>query len=252
MDKTETLIIFRSFERLKIVKKTLPAVINETIANHARLMVIDTSEFNRDDKWEYLKSLNQNNEFFLILSSNMSTAHATNMCLQLGQELYAPEYICIIEDDHLMKPGSLKFLVDVTKHYYGKISPNGLRYGLFTLCSVHNQHLKEHTSEGHAYPSPENDVTQMGRANACFRCAPANHWNQVLRGLDSDEYLISNYQVSSINRRNYHKGFTSMLVADGHMCTFLDGPGRGASDKDGIRRWDPVYTASDPRSRYKK
>ena len=252
MDKSDFLTIFRTFERTNTVKQTLPGIIAETKRNNARLIVHDTSLSGRDEKWEYLRELNKNEDFFLILSSNTSAAHQTNMCLQLGQELYAPEYICVVEDDHGFLPGTIETLINTMREFYGVVAPNGLLYGLFTCCAVHNTHLSQGLSEGHSYPSADNEVTQMGRANACFRCAPANHGNNVLKGFDTDEYEISNYQVSNLNRRNYHKGFTSMLVKNGELCTFIDGPGRGAADKDQIRRWDAIYTASDPRSRYKK
>lgn len=250
MDKVTFLTIYRTFERLQVVKQNLPGIIEETRKNDARLIVHDSSVEGCDEKWQYLLELNKNNDFFLILSSNMSSAHVNNMCLQLGQELYAPEYICIVEDDHGFLPGTISVLISAMKEYYGKPSPNGLRYGLFTGCALHNPHLTQRLPDGHAYPSGNNDVTQMGRANACFRCAPASHWNNVLKGYDTDEYLVSNYQVSNLNQRNYYKGFTALLIDEGKLCTFTDTPGRGASDKGSLRRWDAVFTASDPRSRY--
>jgi hypothetical protein len=252
MDKTTFLTIFRSFERLDVVKQTLPAIIEETRRNDAKLIVHDSSVNNRDEKWAWLQDLNRENDFFLQLSSNISSAHVCNMCLHLGQELYAPEYICIIEDDHCYLPGTISALIGAMKEFYGNVAPNGLRYGLFTGCATHNPHLNQLLPCGHSYPSTENDVSQMGRANACFRCAPTSHWNNVLKGFDTDEYLVSNYQVSNLNRRNYYKGFTAMLVNNGLLCTFNETPGRGASDKKGLRIWDATYTASDPRSHFKK
>ncbi|HNY03189.1 MAG TPA: hypothetical protein PKG48_11405 [Bacteroidales bacterium] len=251
MDKTTFLTIYRTFERLEMVKQTLPGIVEETRRQGARLIVHDTSVEGREEKWRYLQDLNRENDFFLILSSNCSSAHVANMCLQLGQELYAPDYICIVEDDHGFLPGMIGLLMQKMKEYYGQVAPNGLRFGVFTGCAYHNRQMKTLLPSGDACPSPDEDVNQMGRANACFRCAPTSHWNNVLKGFDTDEYLISNYQVSNLNRRNYHKGFTSMLVQNGEMCTFFDEPGRGASDQQGLKRWDEVYTASDPRSRYK-
>jgi len=252
MDKTTFLTIYKTFERHEVVKQTLPGIIEETKRNDARLIVHDSSVTDQDEKWAYLLDLNKKNDFFLMLSSNMSSAHVSNMCLQLGQELYAPEYICIVEDDHGFLPGTISALIGAMKEHYGKVSPNGLRFGLFTACAVHNFHLNQQLPDGHACPSAGLEITQMGRANACFRCAPTSHWNNVLKGFDTDEYLVSNYQVSNLNRRNYFKGFTAMLVCNGQLCTFNDLPGRGASDKTGLRRWDATYTASDPRSKFKK
>ena len=138
------------------------------------------------------------------------------------------------------------------KTYYGKISPNGLRFGLFTGCGEHNTKRRDFLPEGHAFPAADNTPAQFGRANACFRCAPASHWNNVLKGFDPDEYLVSNYQVKILNQRNYFNGFTSMIVKNGQFCNYIHSRGRGTSDEQELKRWDETYTASDARSKYKK
>ena len=129
MEKTEFLTIFPSFEDLEVVKKTLPSIIEETRRNDAKLIVHDSSVKVRDEKWSYLQDVNKDNDFFLILSDNLSMAHARNMCLALGQELYSPDYICMVEDDHGFKEGLIASMVNAIKKYYGKMSLNGLRYG---------------------------------------------------------------------------------------------------------------------------
>src|ERR1039457_2720580 len=137
MDKTTFLTIYGSFEQLDVVKQTLPSIIEETKLSNAKLIVHDSSVKNRDEKWEYLKELNKDDDFFLLLSSNLSMAHARNMCLKLGQELYAPDFICMMEDDHGYKPGIIVEMINAMNKWYGKISPNGLRFGLFTGCGFH-------------------------------------------------------------------------------------------------------------------
>ncbi|MBE9143963.1 tetratricopeptide repeat protein [Planktothrix mougeotii] len=249
MDKAEFLTIFPTFERLEVVQKTLPSIIAETKRNNARLIVHDSSVDGQAEKWAYLQELNQNNDFFLILSDNLSMAHARNMCLSLGQELYGPDYICMIEDDHGYNSGFIVSVIEAMKQYYGKSSPVGdLKYGLFTGCRVHNRHLTQKLPDGNAYVDPNSPPEQMGRANSCCRCAPTSHWNNVLKGLDTDEYLISYYQTKHLNLRNYHKGFTTLLVANGEKMFEIESAGRGDSIKSKIRMWDDNYAASDPRS----
>lgn len=137
MQKTKFLTIFPTFEKLKVIQKTLPSIIEETKKNDAKLIVHDSSVKGKKEKWEYLQSLNKNNDFFLLLSDNLSMAHARNMCLQLGQELYAPDYICMVEDDHGFKKGLIKEITRLMLKYYGKKSPNNLNYGLFSGCTKH-------------------------------------------------------------------------------------------------------------------
>jgi hypothetical protein len=250
MDQAEFLTIFASYENLDAVKQTLPSVIEETKRNNAKLIVHDSSTPGREDKWNYLLDLNKDKDFFLILSDNMSMAHARNMCLHLGRELYAPAFICLVEDDHGFRPGLIPAMIEAMNTYYGSVSPNGLRYGLFTGCGAHNIKRRALLSDGNAYPKADLDPELMGRANSCFRCAPASHWADVLKGYDTDEYLISKFQTNNLNLRNYHKGFTAMIVKDGALVFEAINEGRGYSAPPSTRLWDDQYAASDARSRY--
>lgn len=249
MQKTEFLTIYPTFEKLEAVKKTLPSVIEETKRNDAKLIVHDSSN-QRDEKWEYLQELNKNNDFFLLLSDNLSMAHARNMCLALGQEMYAPDYICMIEDDHGFKEGMIASLVEAMKKYYGKVSPNGLKYGMFSACTEDTHAKIENINEKYSYPALDNKPFAMGGFNSCFRCAPTSHWNNILKGYDTDEYLISTYQTSNLRWRNYHKGFTVMFVDNGEKIFIVEAEGRGMTSKGKLKLWDETYTASDPRSQF--
>jgi len=250
MEQTEFLTIFASFERLEVVKQTLPTVIEETRRNNARLIVHDSSVACRKETWDYLQGLNQNQDFFLILSDNMSMAHARNMCLALGRELFTPAYICMVESDHGFHPGLIPAMLAAMKTYYGQPSPSGLRFGLFTGCGVHNETKRGVFPDGNAYLHCEHKPEIMGRANSCFRCAPAAHWTDVLKGYDTDEYPISTFQTKNLNLRNYHKGFTVMIVKNGALVFDVENQGRGYSTRAAARPWDDDYTASDPRSRF--
>lgn len=251
MQKKEFLTIFPTFEKLEVVKKTLPSIIEETKRNDAGLIVHDSSVNNRQEKWQYLQELNKNGDFFLLLSTNLSMAHARNTCLHLGQDLYAPDYICMLEEDHGFKDGLIKEMTKAMIKYYGKLSPNGLRYGLFTGCMTHSKAIKNKLEDGNFYPDKKSPAPgPIGGANSCFRCAPTSHWNNILQGYDTDEYLISRYQTSQLNLRNYHKGFTTLFVQGGNYVFEVEAIGRGASVRNKLTLWDDKYTASDPRSRY--
>ena len=252
MYKTELLTIFATYGKIDIVKKVLPSVIKETKKNDAKLIVHDSTEpyHGQNAKWEYLKTLNSQNDFFLILSSNMSMAHARNMCLKLGQELYAPEYISILEDDHGYKDGIIPIMIESTKQYYGKMSPNGLRYGMFTSCYKHTNAKLKKIDDMHAFPIRDNRPFDLGGCNSCLRFSTTSHWNNVLKGYDTDEYLISEFQTSNLRWRNYHKGFTVMFVGKGELVFSFDEGGRGVSLNNKLKLYDKNFCASDFRSRY--
>ncbi len=251
MEKTQFLTLFMTFEKLEVVKETLPSVIAETKKNDARLIVHDSSEDGKDEKWSYLRDLNKDRDFFLILSDNLSMAHARNMCLFLGQSLYAPDYICMVEDDHLFSSGLIRSMVDAMKKYYGQVSPSGLRYGLFSGCATHCYAKRSLLEDGHACLDKDSEPGMLGGANSCCRCAPTAHWNNVLKGYDTDEYLISTYQTKHLNYRNYHKGFTTLIVDNGARMSLVENEGRGTSQRN-LKLWDEIYTASDYRSSYRR
>jgi hypothetical protein len=71
-----------------------------------------------------------------------------------------------------------------------------------------------------------------------------------LKGYDTDEYLISTYQTANIRWRNYHKGFTYLIVKHGTKVFEMEGGGRGMSRDGKLNLWDEKYTASDKRSNY--
>lgn len=251
MDKTEFLTIFGTFENLDVVRRTLPSIVEETRRNDARLIVHDSSVEGRCEKWDYLLELNKDHDFHLILSDNMSMAHARNMCLMLGQEMFAPDYICMVEDDHGFHPGLIPAMIENMRKYYGKRAPNGLMFGLFSGCGKHHVPERGLLDDGNSYPDAANPPGALGGANSCFRCAPTQHWNNVLKGYDTDEYLISVYQTANLNHRNYNKGFTTLIVGDGGLAFDVEAVGRGFTGPSDLRLWDEKYTASDRRSNYR-
>lgn len=251
MDKAAFLTIYPTFESLDVVTKTLPSVIEETCqCPDARLIIHDSSIKDRKLKWDWLQQIVANNDqVMLLLTDNMSMAHARNMCLQLGYEMYAPDYILMMEDDHGLNVGALNVLIARMKLHYGEISPNGLRYGMFSLCYKHTNANFTVAGEDIHYPHPNSDQLSLGGMNSCFRCAPASHWQTVLKGYDTDEYLISEFQTLGARWRNYHKGFTVMFVGGGKLCFDVEHQGRAMSQGSGRHQlYDPNFCKSDQRS----
>lgn len=254
MNKVETLIIFPTYNKLEIVKKTLPSIIKEVKNNDAALIVFDTTDTgNKNRKWKYLERLNANEDFTLILSTNFGAADVRNTCLYLGQQLFCPDYICVLDDDHGFKDGLIKSMTKAMKKYYGKISPNGLRFGLFSGCNIHRTGKRNILPDGHAYPDASCKTGALGGTNGCFRAAPTSHWNNVLEGWGSDEYIISLYQTRNLSVKNYNKGFTTLIIDNGEKGFCVDNIGRGTSmNKNGLKLWDNTFAASDKRAKYIK
>jgi len=158
----------------------------------------------------------------------------------------------MLEDDHGLREGAIDALIHAMTEYYGREAPNGLKFGLFSGCLHCWRQLHKFTSlpDGNVFPDVDNQNYALGGANSCFRCAPTSHWQNVLKGYDVDEYMISSWQTSQVNLRNYSNGFTTLYVANGDISFTVDRVGQGFTQSPGLRRWDPSFTASDPRSRY--
>jgi len=245
------LVIYPTFEKPEASRATLPSVLEEAARAGARVIVHDSSVEGRDEKWAWLRSLRDDFDFFLLLTDNCSMAHARNMCLRLGIEMYAPQYACMLEDDHAVRPGFVEAMTDAMDALYGRRAPNGLRYGLFSACAEHCWAEGRHeVSGGHFCADAGNPPGVLGGVNSCCRCAPVSHWVSVLKGYDTDEYPISTHQTKHLAYRNYHRGYTHCIVRSGALMYSVPDEGRGTSMPGTMRLWDDDYTASDPRSRY--
>jgi hypothetical protein len=141
-------------------------------------------------------------------------------------------------------------MVAAQKKHYGKEAPNGLRYGLFTGCLLHHNVALHSLPDGNAYPDWDTPPLRLGGVNSCMRCAPTHHWLSVLKGYDLDEYPISRFQTGPSLMRNYHRGFTVMVVGGGQYVFEVNRAGRGVTAaKETTPLWDDFYTRSDRRAK---
>jgi hypothetical protein len=254
MDKARFLTIFPTFESIDVVQQTLPTVIDETERAGARLIVHDSSVNDRHKKWEFLRAICTPPHAFLMLTDPISMAHARNACLHLGVELYCPDVICMLEDDHGYRVGFIDDALDAVDAWYGKPAPNGLRFGMFTGCDdwpVGERGAIPVADTAHRCPHTDEDPGPKGGCHNGCRIAPTHHWQNVLRGYDVDEYPISRFQTSVMGYRNYHRGFTRMIINGGGGVFMLDRDGHGVTDAD-AKRWDDHFCASDPRARFRR
>jgi hypothetical protein len=252
MPSAELTVIFPTFEDVETVLQTLPSVVQECRRSGAALIVHDASVKNRGEMWSRLQAICDGEREFLLLTSPISMAAARNLCLETALTLFTPSYICMLEDDHGLRPGAIPRLIEAMKTHYGQPAPNGLRFGLFSGCQ---RCWQEHFScaqlpDGHGYPEAESPPWILGGANSCFRCAPTSHWQNVLKGYDVDEYMISNYQTRNANLRNYNRGYTTLYVDGGDLAFSVDRVGQGYTQAPELPRWAENFTASDRRSRF--
>ena len=251
MQHADFATIYTSFNDLKVVQEILPGIIDECRRTQTALIVHDCSTVDSDATWDWLRRQGDEHGFFYLFSRRMQFAMARNMCLQLAIEMHTPQYICMLEDDHGYRPGAIDALREQMHATYGRTAPNGLRYGLYSICPDcwGDDFRRTCTEDGHGNLSPgaHNQPWQLGGANSCVRCAPTSHWQSVLKGYDPDEYPISFWQTKNLNLRNYNRGFTAQYVGAGQFVQRKDRPGAGVAMAN--VRFDDTFTASDRRSR---
>ena len=251
MKDADFVTIYTTFNDLPMVQRVLPGVLEEARRTDTAVIVHDCSTKDTDAALAWYREMAQSHDFFWMMSSRLSLAHARNLCLQLAMEMHTPQWICMLEDDHGYRPGAIDALRDVMRDTYGRRSPNGLRYGLYSLCpDCWGPEFRagcQDDGQGNLYPSSEARPMMLGGANSCCRCAPASHWQAVLKGYDPDEYAISFHQTRNLNLRNYHRGFTTLYPGAGRLVQREDRPGAGVAMLN--VRFDDDYTRSDRRSR---
>lgn len=250
MQIKEFLTVFNTFEDLATIQKTLPSVVEETLASGSALVIHDCSVKNRTAIRAFIEGF-ESESVFLIFSSPLDQANSRNLAINLGMRLFAPEYIASIEDDHGYRPGFIGKITAAMREYYGKEAPTGMRFGLFTGCRRCWEEKAHYESlpDGNLYAVRESEKTgkvYLGGVNACCRCAPVRHWETVLGRFDPDEYPVSGYQPAQMNLRNYHNGFTGLCIDGGDAMFSVDRVGRGVSQDLERRPYHPQYTKSDP------
>lgn len=251
MQQADFVTIYTSFNDLNVVQKILPGIIAECRRTDTALIVHDCSNKHTEETWAWYRAQSEEHGFFYLFSKRMQFAMTRNMCLRLAIEMYTPQYICMLEDDHGYRTGAIDALRAQMQFTYGRKSPNGLRYGLYSLCpDCWGDQFRQTCLDaggGHLTAHPDNPPWMLGGANSCVRCAPTSHWEAVLKGYDPDEYPISFFQTKNLNLRNYNRGFTSMYVGGGSLVERVDRPGAGVAMAN--VRFDENFTASDRRSK---
>ena len=254
MATADFVTIYTSFNDLAAVQSIFPKVLAEVERSGSALIVHDCSTVDGEATWKWYQEMAAKHRFVHLFSNRIPFAIARNTCLSLAFEMFAPQHICMLEDDHGYEPGAIDALREAMNANYGKVSPNGLKYGLFSLCPKHwGENFRRSCQEdghGNLYPGAHLPPMHLGGANSCCRCAPASHWQSVLKGYDVDEYPISFYQTRNLNFRNYNRGFTTLYVGGGKLVTSLDRIGNG--EQLANLAFDDNFTLSDARSKVRR
>ena len=235
-----------------MLRKTLPSFVDEFRDHSARLVLYDCSS---GDEAEAVRRLVKEQQapdtLFLMQSDNVSASVARNTAFSLCKNNFNPWILGFVEDDHVLKRGFLDYAATAVQDLYNKPSSNGLRIGLFSACSQCNGGKRSFENDNKDFVrSADEDPGLLGGVNACCRFSLTQHWDNVLKDWDVDEYLISEYQTNGIGRRNYNKGYCAAILKNGEFMDELFQDGRGTSSSSSLKLWDNGFTASDGRANF--
>ena len=209
----ETLIIFGTYERLEIAEKSLKSLLSSTIGQRVKIIVSDSST--EPNIYNICKE-NSNVEY--IWSPNkVSMANARNLAIEYGRNKYVSDWILFLEDDLEYTKNWYAELLKVAKEYYGKMSPLGLAYGIFTASPLG---VKE--ADKISVKLENGYVASMFGPRADQRLFKASHYYTISREWESDLLGISSSQTGKVINRSLMRGYCALSVKSLNLCSFLD------------------------------
>lgn len=209
----ETTIVFTTFERSSIAKKSLKSLQKAVthVRDRIKIIVVDATDNLTKAKWLRQQEVDD----FVWTPKGTSAATSRNLGVQLMLDKYASENICFVEDDVLYSKNWYGTIYKACKENYGKLSPLNLAYGMFTATSqsIHPDRKMIDKSN--------NLIAYMFGAVADQRFMPVHHYLSVLRRWDSDVLGISYNQTGGQTLRNTMRGYCGGIIRDSSLCKVI-------------------------------
>lgn len=211
----ETTIIFTTYGRSKISKKSLTSLIKALKDFRGKLKIIIVDATNDVSKAKWI-----NNQFIddiIWVPKGASSATSRNLAVELMLDKYSSEFICFVEDDVEYTKEWYPTLLRVCKENYGRISPFNLAYGIFTASSqnIHKSRVR--------YDEKNKLNAYIFGAVADQRFMPLHHYLSVMRMWDPDILGISYNQTGGQTFRNTVRGYCGGIIPGKALCKLIDG-----------------------------
>ena len=200
----ETCIIFISFGRPRIARKSYDSLTASLSEHRDRIKIIISDATNDDEKMKWVCDTDADD---VILTPRFTPAATSrNLATTLVLDKYSPKYICMLEDDFEYHSEWYPSLVEATNRLYGVVSPLDLVYGVFSASDHH-------------VPKEFKKMDSQNRVTAYFfgavayqRFMPTSHYLAVMRGWDADLLGISYAQTGGQTLRNTMRGFCGAIL----------------------------------------
>ena len=224
----ETLIVFGTYQRYEVAKRSLDSLILSTNGKRIKIIVSDSSK--NPDFYNLCKKYS--NVEYLWTPDRVSMASARNLAIEYARNKYVSDWILFLEDDLEYNENWYSELVKVAKKYYGKMSPLGLAYGIFTASP---KGVKE--GKDLSIKLENGYIVSMFGPRADQRLFKASHYYSISREWESDLLGISSSQTGKIINRSLMRGYCALSISNQNLCRFIE---EGVSTWSGIRDIGPV------------
>jgi hypothetical protein len=228
----ETCIIFVTYGREEIAKRSFSSLTNAMSNYRDRVKLIVSDATNDLSKISWFKDAGADD---IIWTPHFtSAATSRNLAVALMLDKYSAENICLLEDDFEYSEHWYPVLLKTCRENFGKISPWGLSYGMFTASThkIENERIKNDSSNGlRAY---------IFGGVADQRFMPTHHYLSTLRMWDPDILGVSYCQTGMQTSRNTMRGFCGGIISatDNWLCRPI--PGQESTWSGGKRDVGPV------------
>ncbi len=210
----ETVIVFVSYEREDVAVQSLMSLCLAVRGFRDRVRIVVSDATPSYDKIAALRVC----EFDDLIWTPDPTSAATsrNLATTLIQDKYCPEFICFVEDDIVYSKKWYPTMVEVTRSTYGKMSPWGVAYGVFS-GSPHVLFSEDRRK----FDAERNIVADIFGVAADQRFMPFHHYLNVFRMWDPDVLGISSCQTGSQVHRNTMRGFCAGFLHGWGLCDYV-------------------------------
>lgn len=206
----ETVIVFTTFGRETVSKNSFKSLMDAIKNFRRRVKVVVSDATPSAEKATFFQ---ENGADDVIWSPNFaSAATQRNLCLELIQDKYSNEFICLVEDDYEYTEEWYPRLVDVCRNFFGRLSPWGMPYGMF---SASNHVFQE---ERQLWDREAELIATFHGTVADQRFMPMAHYLNILRFWDPDVLGVSLCQTGMQTSRHAMRGFCGGVIPSEDLC----------------------------------
>ena len=222
----DTVMIIGAYNRCDITSKSLLSLKTLLHAQDLRVIVVDSSI-----NTELYKICLELGFSYIWLPGDVGMASARDIAYQYAKHKYVFDWVIFAEDDLEYHPTWYQVLLNRAKALYGKTSPNGLVYSVFSAAPG----IK--SDETVVFDEKNDCYAQFFGPRADQRLFKVSHYEAVIKHWDPDILGVSSSQAGSMIQRNALRGFCSANIKHLNLCREVEGQ---ESTWDGIRDIGPA------------